>query len=66
MPLAGKDISAFIQRQLRDRGEPVPPEDSLEVATRIKEMFCYVSQDIVKEYRKYDLDPTKHFRCVIR
>ena len=46
IPLAGRDISTFIQKCLRDRGEPVPPEDSLEVAKRIKEQFCYVSQDV--------------------
>lgn len=44
IPLAGRDITAFIQRMLRERGEPVPPEDSLEVAKRIKERFCYISQ----------------------
>ena len=37
IPLAGKDITAFVQRALRERGEPVPPEDSMEVARRIKE-----------------------------
>lgn len=42
IPLAGRDITAFIQRMVRDRGEPVPPEDSLEVAKRIKEEHCYV------------------------
>jgi actin-related protein 3 len=47
---------------LRERGEPVPPEDSLEVAKRIKERFCYVSQDIVKEYGKYDAEPAKCFK----
>ena len=29
IPLAGRDITAFIQRQLRERVEPVPPEHSL-------------------------------------
>jgi actin-related protein 3 len=62
IPLAGRDITAFIQRQLRERGEPVPPEDSLEVAKRIKERFCYISQDIVKEYGKFDADPAKMFK----
>ena len=41
IPLAGRDITAFVQRQLRDRGEPVPPEDSLEIAKRIKEECAY-------------------------
>ena len=62
IPLAGRDITQFIQRMLRDRGEPVPPEDSLEVAKRIKERFSYVSQDIVKEYGKFDAEPAKCFK----
>ena len=48
IPLAGRDITAFVQRSLRERGEPVPPEDSLDVARRIKESCCYVGQDIVR------------------
>ena len=39
IPLAGRDITQFIQRQMRDRGEPVPPEDSLNVAKAVKERF---------------------------
>lgn len=37
IPLAGRNITAFVQQLLRDRKEPVPPEDSLEVAKAIKE-----------------------------
>lgn len=33
---------------MQERGEHVPPEDSLEVARKIKEMYCYTSSDIVK------------------
>jgi actin-related protein 3 len=62
IPLAGRDITNFIQKQLRDRGEPVPPEDSLEVAKKIKEQHCYVAQDMVKEYQKYDSNPAKMFK----
>ena len=65
IPLAGRDITAFVQRQLRDRGEVVPPEDSLEVAKRIKEEFCYVGQDLVREFSKYDSDPHKYMRRVM-
>lgn len=65
IPLAGRDITAFVQRTLRERGEPIPPEDSLEVAKRIKEEHCYVGQDLVKEFKKYDSDPVKYFRRVL-
>lgn len=44
IPLAGRDITQFIQRMLRDRGEPIPPEESLEIAKKIKEEHCYVGQ----------------------
>jgi actin-related protein 3 len=62
VPLAGRDITAFIQRSLRERGEPVPPEESLDVARRIKETCCYVGQDLVKEFSRFDANPGKHFQ----
>ncbi len=62
IPLAGRDITAFVQKSLRERGEAVPPEDSLEIAKRIKEDHCYVGQDMVKEFDKYDTNPSKYFR----
>lgn len=64
VPLAGRDITSFVQRIMRDRGEPVPPEESLQVAKRIKEEYCYVGADILKEYNKYDADPLKYFKKV--
>ena len=62
IPLAGRDITQFIQRQMRDRGEPIPPEDSLNVAKAIKERFCYTCPDLVKEFRRYDSNPAKYFK----
>ena len=61
IPLAGRDITSFIQKMMRDRGEPVPPEESLEVARKVKEMHSYVCPDIVKEFKKYDAKPDKYF-----
>jgi actin-related protein 3 len=58
IPLAGRDMTAFVQNALRERGEPVPPEDSLEVARTIKEQHCYVAKEnIVKEFRRFDAKP---------
>jgi len=54
VPLAGRDITAFVQNFLRERGEPIPPSESLEVSKRIKEQFSYVCPDLVKEFAKYD------------
>lgn len=33
---------------VQERGENVPPEDSFDVARKVKEMYCYTSSDIVK------------------
>ena len=45
IPIAGRDITYFVQSLLRDRGEP---DSSLKTAEKIKEEFCYVCPDIVK------------------
>ena len=56
IPLAGRDVTTFVLQQLRERGEPIPPDDALNVAKIIKEKYCYVCPDLVKEYKKYDED----------
>jgi actin-related protein 3 len=62
IPLAGRDITAFVQQLMRERNEPIPPAESLEVAKRVKETYSYVCPDIVKEFTKYDTEPSKWFR----
>ncbi|KAJ3054814.1 Actin- protein 3 [Rhizophlyctis rosea] len=62
IPIAGRDITHFVQQLLRERENSIPPEDSLEVAKRIKEMYSYVCPDIVKEFKKYDSEGEKWFR----
>nr|CAG8526626.1 894_t:CDS:2 [Entrophospora candida] len=63
IPIAGRDITYFVQQLLRDRNETsIPPEDSLKVAERIKEQFSYVCQDMVKEFKKYDQEGEKYFQ----
>jgi hypothetical protein len=37
----------FQSAQLRDRGEVFPPEDGLNLAKKLKEMWCYVCPDLV-------------------
>jgi actin-related protein 3 len=63
IPIAGRDITGFVQTLLRERGEMavVPPDEQLKVAQKIKENYSYVCQDIVKEFRKYDAEPYKYF-----
>lgn len=62
IPLAGRTITQYIQQLMRERKEPVPAEDSLEVAKRVKEMYSYVCPDLAKEFAKYDEKPTKYFK----
>ena len=62
IPLAGRDITAFVQTLLRERGENIPPAESLEIAKRIKEQFSYVCPDVAKEFGKYDSEPDKWFK----
>jgi actin-related protein 3 len=59
IPVAGRDVSEFVQGMLKDRHEPIPPEDLKLVAQKIKEKFCYTCKDVVKEFQKYDADPSK-------
>jgi actin-related protein 3 len=47
---------------MRERKEPVPPEDALEVAKRVKEMYSYVCPDLGKEFAKFDEKPEKYFK----
>lgn len=62
IPIAGRDITSFIQTMLRERGEA---DSSLRTAEQIKQKFCYVCPDIVKEFRKYDNDPEMFAKYVI-
>ncbi|KEI38474.1 uncharacterized protein L969DRAFT_51344 [Mixia osmundae IAM 14324] len=61
IPIAGRDLTYFTQQLLRERNEAIPPEESLRIAEKIKEDYAYVCGDMVKEFRKYDSDPAKHF-----
>ena len=60
VPLAGRDLNLFVQQLLRERGERVPPEQSLDVARRIKEQHCYVCKDIAKEFWAHERMPGEH------
>ncbi|KZV47536.1 actin-related protein 3-like [Dorcoceras hygrometricum] len=62
IPIAGKDVTYFVQQLMRERGEHVPPEESFEVARKVKEMYCYTSSDIVKEFNKHDKEPAKYIK----
>lgn len=59
VPIAGRDITQFVQSLLRERGEP---DSSLATAERIKEEYCYVCPDIVKEFARYDRESDDRFK----
>lgn len=61
IPIAGRNITSFIQSLLRER-EVIPPEQSMETAKAIKERYCYICPDIAKEFAKYDAEPNKWIR----
>ena len=54
IPLAGRDITKFTLQHLRDRKEPMPSEDALEIARTVKEKYGYVCKDVAAEFKKYD------------
>uniref|UniRef100_A0A8C6DKJ9 Actin-related protein 3 n=1 Tax=Moschus moschiferus TaxID=68415 RepID=A0A8C6DKJ9_MOSMO len=59
IPIAGRDITYFIQQLLRDREVGIPLDQSLETAKAVKEHYSYVCPDLVKEFNKYDTDGSK-------
>ena len=63
IPIAGRDITYFVQSLLRDRNEP---DSSLKTAQEIKENYCYVCPDIVKEFGKYDRDRSRFAKHVVK
>ena len=62
IPIAGRDITLFIQSLLRERGEV---DTSLRTAERIKQEYCYVCPDIVKEFNKFDRDAGKFAQFIV-
>jgi actin-related protein 3 len=60
VPLAGKDLTRFVQTLMRERGEDVPPEEFSRVAQRVKERYCYVSKDIAKEFELHERNPSEY------
>ena len=64
-PSLERDITKFVQQLMRDRGEPIPPEDSLLVAKAVKERYCYCCPDLIKEFNRYDSNPGKYIKQYI-
>lgn len=56
IPIAGRDITRFIQKRLKDRKLGIPAEDLMDASRNIKEMYCYLCKNINTEVAKYE-DP---------
>lgn len=54
IPLAGRDITKFVLKSLKDHNESFRPEDGFEIASKIKEKHGYVCKDVQKEFAKFD------------
>lgn len=61
IPLAGRDVTHFVQQLLRDRSDlDLPPELTLEAARKIKESeYSYVAPNLAREFAAFDKDPSK-------
>lgn len=62
IPIAGRNITYFIQNLLREREFAIPPEQSLETAKYIKERYSYICPDLAKEFKRYDQNQEKFIK----
>jgi len=61
IPIAGSHITSFVRSLLHDRGESI----SDETPERIKQEFCYVFPDIVKEFTRFDQEPERFQKYLV-
>jgi actin-related protein 3 len=54
IPIAGRNITKFVMDSLRNRKEKIPTQEYQETSRIIKENYCYLAADIVKEHKKFD------------
>jgi len=63
IPLAGRDITEFVrQLQLEREKNSIPPQLRKKVAKKSKEKYSYVCPDLMKEFNKYDAEPSKFIK----
>lgn len=62
IPIAGYNITQFLMQILKDRETDLPTDSMMDVARELKEKYCYVCSDVIKEYAKYDSEPDKMFK----
>ena len=62
IPIAGRDVTSFIQNLLVNRETNIPKGMALEVANKIKERYCYCTPNIAREFQRYADEPEKYIK----
>lgn len=57
IPIAGRKITKFMADMIKDRGEPIPNEDTNFAAMEIKENHGYLCKSLIDEFGKFDEKP---------
>ena len=66
IPLAGRDITAFVHQLMRDRKETVPPEQAREVARIVKEQVRIIQLLLISiSILKYNWIVHISFSCIV-
>jgi actin-related protein 3 len=63
IPIGGKDVTHFIQELVRERectSGGLPQEESFDVAKGIKETQCFVSNDLLGDWKAFASKPKEH------
>eukprot|EP00798_Chlamydomonas_sp_ICE-L_P018085 gene18085-24510_t len=57
--VGGSHISQYVHQLLKENGECLPLHNGLDVATQIKERYCYTCADSAKEFAQFRQQPQK-------
>jgi len=60
--VGGRDVTAYVQKIMRERKEPIPHHMRVEVARKVKEQFAYTCPDIEKEFERSNSNPEKFIK----
>jgi len=62
IPLAGRDITEFMFKLIKERETTHPDVNMKQEARKIKEEYGYVCKDIAREFQRYDADRSKYIK----
>ena len=54
IPLAGRDITKYIMRQIRERNEGITQEDLMQVSREVKDLYSYIAKNPLDEFEVWD------------